>query len=89
MGGAMRVGGKFMTLEATPFTPSDEQRVRSEYLDRREAAEYCRVPMSTFDSLRRRDQIPHPDAEMGKHMLWKRSTLDDFLEAGGTRVSRP
>ncbi len=44
--------------------------------------------MSTFDSLRRRNQIPHPDAEMGKHMLWKRATLDDFLESGGTRDLR-
>lgn len=74
-----------MTIEAYPYTETDSERPRSTYLDRREAADYCRVPMSTFDSLRRRNQIPDPDAEMGKHMLWKRSTLDDFLEAGGTR----
>lgn len=74
-----------MTIESPNFTDIDESRTRSAYLDRREAAEYCRVPMSTFDSLRRRNKVPHPDAEMGKHMLWKRSTLDDFLEAGGTR----
>lgn len=77
-----------MTLEASPFADIDEQPIRSAYLDRREAAAYCRVPMSTFDSLRRRNQIPYPDAEMGKHMLWKRSTLDEFLEAGGTRDFR-
>lgn len=77
-----------MTLEASPFADLDERPIRSAYLDRREAAEYCRVPMSTFDSLRRRNQVPYPDAEMGKHMLWKRSTLDEFLEAGGTRDSR-
>jgi excisionase family DNA binding protein len=63
----------------------DDSPRRSSYLDRREAADYCRVPVSTFDALRRRERIPHPDAEMGKHMLWKRSTLDDFLESGGTR----
>jgi hypothetical protein len=74
-----------MTIEASSVSVSEDGRVRSAYLDRREAADYCRVPMSTFDSLRRRNQIPLPDAEMGKHMLWKRSTLDDFLEAGGTR----
>ncbi|WP_409047871.1 helix-turn-helix domain-containing protein [Microbacterium sp. HA-8] len=77
-----------MTLEASPFADIDEQPIRSAYLDRREAATYCRVPISTFDSLRRRNQIPHPDAEMGKHMLWKRTTLDEFLEAGGTRDFR-
>ena len=77
-----------MTLEAPSFADTVEQQIRSAYLDRREAAAYCRVPMSTFDSLRRRNQIPHPDAEMGKHMLWKRTTLDQFLEAGGTRGFR-
>lgn len=76
-----------MTLEATPLASTDEQHPRSDYLDRREAAEYCRVPTSTFDSLRRRNQIPYPDAEMGKHMLWKRSSLDEFLAAGGTRAT--
>jgi hypothetical protein len=77
-----------MTIESTPFTDANDVGSRSAYLDRREAADYCRVPMSTFDSLRRRNQVPHPDAEMGKHMLWKRSTLDDFLESGGTRADR-
>lgn len=77
-----------MTIEATPLSETDASHVRSAYLDRREAADYCRVPMSTFDSLRRRNLIPYPDAEMGKHMLWKRSTLDDFLESGGTRAAR-
>lgn len=74
-----------MTLEANSMPDVLDFAPRSAYLDRREAAAYCRVPMSTFDSLRRRNQVPHPDAEMGKHMLWKRTTLDDFLEAGGTR----
>ncbi|MBN9215336.1 MAG: hypothetical protein ABS62_02350 [Microbacterium sp. SCN 70-200] len=74
-----------MTLEANPLPDVLDFTGRSAYLDRREAAAYCRVPMSTFDSLRRRNQVPHPDAEMGKHMLWKRTTLEDFLEAGGTR----
>lgn len=77
-----------MTLDTSPIADVDDRTTRSAYLDRREAAEYCRVPMSTFDSLRRRNRIPHPDAEMGKHMLWKRTTLDDFLEAGGTRDFR-
>lgn len=77
-----------MTIEATPIPDSLNSAPRSAYLDRREAATYCRVPMSTFDSLRRRNKVPHPDAEMGKHMLWKRTTLDEFLEAGGTRDAR-
>ncbi|MCT9001686.1 helix-turn-helix transcriptional regulator [Microbacterium memoriense] len=55
------------------------------YLTRREAAARCRVPLSTFDSLRRQNRFPFPDAHMGKHMLWRSSTVDDFLEAGGTR----
>lgn len=55
------------------------------YLTRREAAARCRVPLSTFDSLRRQNRFPFPDAHMGKHMLWRSSTVDEFLEAGGTR----
>lgn len=77
-----------MTIELPDLTELDEPLHRSAYLDRREAAHYCRVPVSTFDSLRRRNEVPYPDAEMGKHMLWKRTTLDAFLEAGGTRDSR-
>ena len=57
----------------------------SEYLTRREAAALCRVPLSTFDSLRRQNRFPFPDAHMGKHMLWRASTVAAFLEAGGTR----
>lgn len=55
------------------------------YLTRREAAALCRVPLSTFDSLRRQNRFPFPDAHMGKHMLWRASTVAAFLEAGGTR----
>lgn len=54
------------------------------YLTRREVAMRCRVPLSTFDSLRRQARVPFPDARMGKHMLWKASTIDAFLGGGGT-----
>lgn len=57
------------------------------YLTRREVAARCRVPLSTFDSLRRQARVPFPDARMGKHMLWKSSTIEGFLSAGGTGVS--
>lgn len=56
------------------------------YLTRREAAARCRVPLSTFDSLRRQARVPFPDACMGKHILWRASTIEAFLEAGGTRA---
>lgn len=56
-----------------------------EYLTRREVAARCRVPLSTFDSLRRQARVPFPDAHMGKHMLWRTSTIEAFLESGGTR----
>jgi hypothetical protein len=59
-----------------------------EYLTRREVAARCRVPLSTFDSLRRQARVPFPDAQMGKHMLWKASTIDAFLDSGGTRGLR-
>ncbi|WP_285137701.1 hypothetical protein [Microbacterium sp. lyk4-40-TSB-66] len=55
------------------------------YLTQREAAALCRVPLSTFDSLRRQNRFPFPDAHMGKHMLWRASTVAAFLKAGGTR----
>lgn len=55
------------------------------YLTRREVAARCRVPLSTFDSLRRQARVPFPDAHMGKHMLWRASTIETFLESGGTR----
>lgn len=57
-----------------------------EYLTRREVAARCRVPLSTFDSLRRQARVPFPDARMGKHMLWRASTIDAFLGGGGTGV---
>lgn len=59
-----------------------------EYLTRREVAARCRVPLSTFDSLRRQARVPFPDAQMGKHMLWKASTIEAFLDSGGTRGLR-
>lgn len=62
-----------------------DQVERSGYLTRREAAALCRVPLSTFDSLRRQNRFPFPDAHMGKHMLWRASTVTAFLDAGGTR----
>ena len=45
--------------------------VRAEYLNRAEAAERCRVPVSSFDKLRRDGLVPEPDARMGKHLLWQ------------------
>lgn len=57
----------------------------NDYLTRREAAALCRVPLSTFDSLRRQNRFPFPDALMGKHMLWRATTVTAFLDAGGTR----
>ncbi|WP_119695803.1 helix-turn-helix domain-containing protein [Microbacterium halotolerans] len=70
------------TIDAFDGDGIDETR----YLTRREAAEWCRVPLSTFDSLRRQARVPFPDAQVGKHMLWKADTIAAFLERGGTRV---
>lgn len=47
-----------------------ENDQKNDYLTRREAAALCRVPLSTFDTLRRQNRFPFPDAHMGKHMLW-------------------
>ncbi|WP_194421474.1 helix-turn-helix transcriptional regulator [Microbacterium abyssi] len=68
-------------IEDTEIVEHVEQ---NDYLTRREAASLCRVPLSTFDSLRRQNRFPFPDAHMGKHMLWRASTVAAFLEAGGT-----
>jgi hypothetical protein len=68
-----------------PIKPQLTTTEHELYLTRQQAAERCRVPLSTFDGLRRRNMIPYPDAEMGKHMLWRTSTIDAFLDAGGTR----
>lgn len=65
-----------------------ENDQKNDYLTRREAAALCRVPLSTFDTLRRQNRFPFPDAHMGKHMLWRASTVMAFLEAGGTRGGR-
>lgn len=76
-----------MTIERmiTESTGSPEAEVVTGYLTRREAAARCRVPVSTFDAYRRQNRVPYPDAQMGKHMLWRASTIEAFLEAGGTR----
>lgn len=77
-----------MTTHALVEDPETDVLGRAEpnvYLTRREAAALCRVPLSTFDSLRRQTRFPFPDAHMGKHMLWRASTVAAFLEAGGTR----
>ncbi|MEV5041045.1 helix-turn-helix transcriptional regulator [Microbacterium sp. LMI1x-1-1.1] len=77
-----------MTTNALVEDPETDVLDRAEpnvYLTRREAAALCRVPLSTFDSLRRQNRFPFPDAHMGKHMLWRASTVAAFLEAGGTR----
>ena len=58
--------------------------MRVEYLNRAEAAERCRVPVSTFDKLRRDGLVPEPDARMGKHLLWRVDTIDELLAHGGT-----
>jgi hypothetical protein len=57
---------------------------RPEYLTRAEAAARCRVPLPTFDKLRRDGLIPPPDAEVGKHKLWRAETIEEFLNVGGT-----
>lgn len=64
---------------------TESEAVEDKYLTRREVAARCRVPLSTFDSLRRQARVPFPDAHMGKHMLWRLSTIETFLDAGGTR----
>lgn len=61
--------------------------VAPEYLSRVQAAERCRVAVSTFDRLRREGKIPLPDAEVGRHVIWRAETIDRFLEAGGTRAN--
>ncbi|WP_448073588.1 hypothetical protein [Georgenia yuyongxinii] len=43
------------------------------------------MPLPTFDKLRREGLIPEPDAEVGKHKLWRADTIEEFLEVGGTR----
>lgn len=73
------------TLVNDPEIDVVDRAEQDTYLTRREAAVLCRVPLSTFDSLRRQNRFPFPDAHMGKHMLWRASTVAAFLEAGGTR----
>lgn len=58
--------------------------VQVDYLSRAEAAQRCRVPVSTFDKLRRDGLVPEPDAHMGKHLLWRVDTIDELLAHGGT-----
>ena len=58
--------------------------MHAEYLSRAEAAARCRVPVSTFDKLRRDGLVPEPDAHMGKHLLWRAETIDELLARGGT-----
>lgn len=57
---------------------------RVEYLSRVEAAERCRIPVSSFDKLRHEGLIPESDACMGKHVLWSADTIDELLARGGT-----
>lgn len=75
-------------LELTAEDEVDASVEPDEYLTRREVAARCRVSLSTFDSLRRQARVPFPDAHMGKHMLWRSSTIEAFLDAGGTRDTR-
>lgn len=56
----------------------------TEYLTRAEAAARCRVPLPTFDKLRRDGLVPPHDAEVGKHKLWRAETIEEFLNVGGT-----
>ena len=60
--------------------------VQVDYLSRAEAAARCRVPVSTFDKLRRDGLVPEPDAHMGKHLLWRIDTIDELLASGGTEA---
>lgn len=62
-----------------------EATTQTAYLTRAESAARCRVPLPTFDKLRRDGRIPEPDAEVGKHKLWRADTIDAFLDAGGTK----
>jgi len=55
-----------------------------EYLNRVEAAEWCRIPVSSFGKLRRDGLVPGPDARIGKHLLWRSDTLEELLTRGGT-----
>ena len=57
-----------------------EATTQTDYLTRAEAAARCRVPLPTFDKLRRDGLIPEPDAEVGKHKLWRADTIDEFAE---------
>ncbi|HKU12661.1 MAG TPA: helix-turn-helix domain-containing protein [Sinomonas sp.] len=57
---------------------------RTEYLTRAEAAARCRVPLPTFDKLRREGLVPPHDAEVGRHKLWRAETIEEFLNVGGT-----
>jgi hypothetical protein len=77
-----------MVIAETVVAELVESESQDGYLTREQAAFRCRVPLSTFDCLRRQHRVPFPDAEMGKHMLWKVATIDAFLEAGGTRVTK-
>jgi hypothetical protein len=78
-----------VTTETPVATDTIEEDTDSTagYLTRREAAARCRVPLSTFDAFRRQDRVPFPDAQMGKHMLWRVSTIEAFLAGGGTRAT--
>ena len=60
--------------------------VQVDYLSRAEAAARCRVPVSTFDKLRRDGLVPEPDAHMVKHLLWRIDTIDELLASGGTEA---
>lgn len=80
-GRAMR-DDTYLSENASDQVAPDSER----YLTRREVAARCRVPLSTFDAMRRQAKVPYPDAHMGKHMLWKSSKIDAFLNDGGTRA---
>lgn len=76
------------TAELVEDRADTESTQVDKYMTRKEVAERCRVPLSTFDSLRRQARVPFPDAHVGKHMLWRTSTIEAFLDSGGTHGLR-
>ena len=57
------------TAELVEDRADTESTQVDKYMTRKEVAERCRVPLSTFDSLRRQARVPFPDAHVGKHTV--------------------
>jgi predicted DNA-binding transcriptional regulator AlpA len=73
--------------DAIVTMPSGRKNVKPETYRRKAIASVLSICVRTLDRMISSGNFPKPDIKIGKHPIWKRATVERWMDSGGVKTT--